>query len=131
MQVDSDDDLIESSTLREARTRGQPPDILATNQKTKSKPSASKINRNEYQPLLSSHMSDTEHDIHTSSQLNNPHESDFVHLSCNHFENDPEFNDFVKQVEHAIDQSILPQRIYEGSSGSYFCKNAQNVTSLI
>jgi hypothetical protein len=53
--------------------------------------------------------------------------SDFVHLSCNHFEYDPEFNDMVKKVEFAIDHNILPQRIYEGSSGSYFCKSSDNV----
>ncbi len=55
-------------------------------------------------------------------------QSDFVQLSCNHFENDPEFSDKVKQVEFAIDHSILPQRIYEGSSGSYFCKNSEYVS---
>ena len=53
--------------------------------------------------------------------------SDFVHLSCNHFDNDPEFNEIIKKVEYAIDHEILPQRIYEGSSGSYFAKNSDFV----
>ena len=56
--------------------------------------------------------------------------SDFVHLSCNHFEDDPEFNEKIKQVEFAIDHNILPQRIYEGSSGSYFAKNTNMVINL-
>ena len=54
--------------------------------------------------------------------------NDYVHLSCNHFENDPEFSDKVKEVELAIDHNILPKRIYEGSSGSYFCKNTNFVS---
>ena len=53
--------------------------------------------------------------------------SDYVHLSCNHFEDDPEFNEVIKQVEFAIDHNMLPQRIYEGSSGSYFVKNSNSV----
>ena len=78
-------------------------------------------NTSENQPLLSSNgeMSDDHMD-----------ESDFVHLSCNHFDSDPEFSEMVKMVEFAIDHSILPQRIYEGSSGSYFCKNSDNVKAF-
>jgi len=41
---------------------------------------------------------------------------------------DPEFNEVIRQSEHAVDQGIYPQRIYQGSSGSYFVKNTEGVT---
>ena len=138
MEVDTDDDLLESSSVREARLKGKPPDILNNNlisekqsnnnnlfsknssssNKQKSSP---RPKSGEYRPLLQNidNMSDDQDHIESSS--------DFVHLSCNHFDNDPEFNDIVKKVEYAIDHNVLPQRIYEGSSGSYFCKNNENV----
>lgn len=56
---------------------------------------------------------------------------DQQHVSCNHFEDDPEFNEKIKQVEFAIDHNVLPQRIYEGSSGSYFAKNVTMKTVAV
>lgn len=41
---------------------------------------------------------------------------------------DPFFSDLVYQTEIAIDAGILPERIYQGSSGSYFVKNPENVS---
>lgn len=41
---------------------------------------------------------------------------------------DPFFSDLVYQTEIAIDAGILPERIYQGSSGSYFVKNPANVS---
>ncbi|ODM92158.1 Phosphatidylinositol 4-kinase type 2-beta [Orchesella cincta] len=41
----------------------------------------------------------------------------------NCFPDDPLFDDLVRQAESAIDCGILPERIYQGSSGSYFVKN--------
>lgn len=131
MEVDTDDEFIESTHLNHT---GPLPDVthnLPRGKQSKHisqtlKPnslnsslfvSPTKLNRtNEHQPLLNGNTSDDQMDY-----------SDFVHLSCNHFDSDPEFNDFVKKVEFAIDHNILPQRIYEGSSGSYFCKNSDNV----
>lgn len=37
---------------------------------------------------------------------------------------DPQFSELVLQAETAIDNGIFPERIYQGSSGSYFVKNA-------
>ncbi|XP_045504015.1 phosphatidylinositol 4-kinase type 2-beta isoform X2 [Colias croceus] len=37
--------------------------------------------------------------------------------------NDPQFSELVWQAEVAIDNGIFPERIYQGSSGSYFVKN--------
>lgn len=41
----------------------------------------------------------------------------------NNFPDDPAFNDIIRQAEVAIDNGISPERIYQGSSGSYFVKN--------
>jgi phosphatidylinositol 4-kinase type 2 len=82
-------------------------------------------NGGEYQPLLTNsgaELTDTDQMMESS---------DFVHLSCNNFDNDPEFSDTVKKVEFAIDHDILPQRIYEGSSGSYFAKNSDYVNFFV
>lgn len=44
----------------------------------------------------------------------------------NEFE-DREFAALVREIEGAIDLGILPERIYQGSSGSYFTKNKKRV----
>ncbi|XP_020387301.2 phosphatidylinositol 4-kinase type 2-beta [Rhincodon typus] len=41
----------------------------------------------------------------------------------NHFPEDPEFNDVVLRAEQAIENGVYPQRISQGSSGSYFVKD--------
>lgn len=41
---------------------------------------------------------------------------------------DPEFTEIVKQAELAIDNGIYPERISQGSSGSYFVKNPAGVS---
>lgn len=43
------------------------------------------------------------------------------------FADDPQFNDLVSQAEIAIEHGIYPERIYQGSSGSYFVKNTAGV----
>lgn len=43
---------------------------------------------------------------------------------------DPLFSEIVAQAEYAIEHGILPERIYQGSSGSYFVKDITNVSSL-
>ncbi|KAK3877493.1 hypothetical protein Pcinc_017819 [Petrolisthes cinctipes] len=37
---------------------------------------------------------------------------------------DPHFTDLVRQAETSIESGIYPERIYQGSSGSYFVKNS-------
>ncbi|XP_018788371.1 PREDICTED: phosphatidylinositol 4-kinase type 2-alpha isoform X2 [Bactrocera latifrons] len=46
-------------------------------------------------------------------------------LTVNTFMDDPAFNEVVLQVETAITAGVMPERIYQGSSGSYFVKNAE------
>lgn len=41
---------------------------------------------------------------------------------------DREFTSLVREAESAIEQGILPQMIYQGSSGSYFIKNRKGVS---
>uniref|UniRef100_A0A8C9U0C2 Phosphatidylinositol 4-kinase type 2 n=1 Tax=Scleropages formosus TaxID=113540 RepID=A0A8C9U0C2_SCLFO len=43
----------------------------------------------------------------------------------NEFPEDPEFRDIVRRAERAIEEGIFPERIYQGSSGSYFVKDSQ------
>lgn len=49
-------------------------------------------------------------------------------LDYNDFPDDPEFAAVVNAVETAIDNSICPSRITQGSSGSYFAKDSQGVS---
>lgn len=44
-----------------------------------------------------------------------------------YFLDDPQFSELVWQAELAIDNGIFPERIYQGSSGSYFVKNPTGV----
>lgn len=44
------------------------------------------------------------------------------------FADDPAFSDLVWQSEVAIDNGIFPERISQGSSGSYFVKNPSGVS---
>ncbi|XP_029926675.1 phosphatidylinositol 4-kinase type 2-alpha-like [Myripristis murdjan] len=43
----------------------------------------------------------------------------------NEFPDDPEFREIVRRAEKAIEEEIFPERIYQGSSGSYFVKDSQ------
>ncbi|XP_068153898.1 phosphatidylinositol 4-kinase type 2-alpha isoform X1 [Drosophila tropicalis] len=51
---------------------------------------------------------------------------DHVDLLPNIFGDDPLFSEVVAQSELAIEQGVLPERIYQGSSGSYFVKDPSN-----
>lgn len=42
---------------------------------------------------------------------------------------DPGFSDLIAQSDLAIDRGIYPERIYQGSSGSYFVKNVDEVSA--
>uniref|UniRef100_A0A8C7ZDM2 Phosphatidylinositol 4-kinase type 2 n=1 Tax=Oryzias sinensis TaxID=183150 RepID=A0A8C7ZDM2_9TELE len=48
----------------------------------------------------------------------------------NEFPEDPEFREIIRKAEQAIEEGIYPERIYQGSSGSYFVKDAQGVVYL-
>lgn len=50
--------------------------------------------------------------------------------SFNNFPDDPQFTTIVRDAELAILNSVLPERIYQGSSGSYFVKNIDGVVSI-
>ncbi|KPP66056.1 phosphatidylinositol 4-kinase type 2-alpha-like [Scleropages formosus] len=43
----------------------------------------------------------------------------------NEFPEDPEFREIIRRAERAIEEGIFPERIYQGSSGSYFVKDSQ------
>lgn len=44
------------------------------------------------------------------------------------FLDDPTFSELVLQAEIAVDNGIFPERISQGSSGSYFVKNPAGVS---
>lgn len=43
----------------------------------------------------------------------------------NHFPDDPEFADIIQRAEQAIESGVFPERISQGSSGSYFVKDTK------
>lgn len=45
----------------------------------------------------------------------------------NTFPEDPEYTHVIRQAENAIEHGVYPERIYQGSSGSYFVKNVDGV----
>lgn len=45
----------------------------------------------------------------------------------NHFPDDPEFADIIQRAEQAIEGGVFPERISQGSSGSYFVKDPKGV----
>lgn len=46
----------------------------------------------------------------------------------NNFPEDPIYQDIVRIAEEAIEYGHYPERIYQGSSGSYFVKDTHNVS---
>lgn len=59
----------------------------------------------------------------------------FVHIGnssgeFNHFPEDPEFGEIIQRAEQAIENGVFPERISQGSSGSYFVKDPKGVRVL-
>jgi phosphatidylinositol 4-kinase type 2 len=115
MQNESENDEHDSNGELLIRPSGPPPDVTYVNPTTNSRININNrnLNSNENQPLLGS-MEDS---------------NDFTLLTINSFPNDAEFNELIQEAELAIENGILPERIYQGSSGSYFVKNTQGVSS--
>ena len=78
--------------------------------------SDSEIASGERKPLLSSPK-------RTMERLS---ESEHPQNNCN----DPEFSVIIRAAEQAIDSGVYPERIYQGSSGSYFVHNKDRVSKL-
>ncbi|KAJ8248395.1 hypothetical protein GJAV_G00241580 [Gymnothorax javanicus] len=71
-------------------------------------PAGSPGSSRERQPLL---------DRDRGSSLRDHHRNDFPE--------DPGFREIIQKAERAIEEEIYPERIYQGSSGSYFVKDSQ------
>ncbi|XP_035825234.1 uncharacterized protein LOC118477562 [Aplysia californica] len=68
------------------------------------------------------------HGIKENSPLLGP-KSDFESSDTwNSFPEDPQFNEIVLAAELAIEEGVFPERIFQGSSGSYFVKNTEGVS---
>lgn len=63
-----------------------------------------------------------------SSPLLGPRQDHDHVIFFNSFPDDPQFEELIKQAEDAIEHNVFPQRIYQGSSGSYFVKNLDHVS---
>ena len=48
-------------------------------------------------------------------------------FALNEFD-DPDYSQVVREAENAIEAGVLPEMIYQGSSGSYFVKNVEGVS---
>ncbi|XP_033756674.1 phosphatidylinositol 4-kinase type 2-alpha-like isoform X1 [Pecten maximus] len=46
----------------------------------------------------------------------------------NNFPDDPDYQEVIRVAESAIEEGFLPERIFQGSSGSYFVKNQDGKT---
>jgi len=62
------------------------------------------------------------------SRRNRSEYEDLDEENFNSWPNDPEFMEVVRAAESAIEQAVYPQRIYQGSSGSYFVKDQEGKT---
>lgn len=62
--------------------------------------------------------------LHSGSHTRSRHSSV---EDTNVFPDDQEFTQVIKQAEEAILSGVNPERIYQGSSGSYFVKNKDGV----
>ena len=58
-------------------------------------------------------------------------DSDSDSAFVNNIENDPIFSKVIQATEEAIYMGILPERIYQGSSGSYFVKDKNKVYKTV
>ena len=63
-----------------------------------------------------------------SPLLSRTMDSDSDHVQHQSALEDPEFRSVYRAAEEAIYQGILPERIYQGSSGSYFVKDRTKVS---
>lgn len=79
-------------------------------------------NSSEFQCLLEeSAMASHSHDIEsTSIVIDDSLNANSIVRIDNNFEDDPEFNNLINEAEAAIEEGVYPQRISQGSSGSYF-----------
>lgn len=49
----------------------------------------------------------------------------------NHFPDDLEFADIIQKAEQANENGVFPERISQGSSGSYFVKDPKRVSRTL
>ncbi|XP_053406741.1 phosphatidylinositol 4-kinase type 2-alpha-like isoform X1 [Mercenaria mercenaria] len=103
---------------------GPPPDV--TNVKVSFAP------RNERSPRSPTRESRAGEGTGESSPLLAPRslEMEYGYFE-NNFPDDPIFQDIVRQAEDAIEFGHYPERIYQGSSGSYFVKDTKNKTIAV
>lgn len=82
----------------------------------------------------SSSTNSNSHPVYNNSEqsplLSKCTDSDSDSFFVNNIENDPQFSKIIHSTEEAIYMGILPERIYQGSSGSYFVRDKTKVSPL-
>lgn len=103
----------EQLTPQSPLLKHNPPDVIfSTSQASMEESKLNSPSRSrERQPLLHSSS-------HSRSRQSSVEDTNVFH-------DDPEFTNFIKQAEDAIYHGVYPERIYQGSSGSYFVKNKE------
>lgn len=76
----------------------------------------------EYQYLLDKTMAftSTSQELESTSIVIDDNLNSSIVKIDNNFEDDPEFTNIIHEAETAIEEGVYPQRISQGSSGSYF-----------
>lgn len=106
--LDSENTEIDSEV--EMTTRSLPPDVTFAPCRS---PTRTGRGNEEHSPLLASRV---EHEYG---------------LFENNFPDDPDYQEVIRGAESAIEEGFLPERIFQGSSGSYFVKNQDGVRICI
>ncbi|CAF1374009.1 unnamed protein product, partial [Didymodactylos carnosus] len=72
--------------------------------------------------------SQTQYQYKSQQMLTRMDSIDSHHIPWNNITDDANYSDVISQAERAIDGGILPLRIAQGSSGSYFVRNLEGKT---
>ncbi|XP_066927002.1 phosphatidylinositol 4-kinase type 2-alpha-like [Clytia hemisphaerica] len=96
---------------------------LVNNQILEEEPMSSPYRQNSRNSSSNNHYAVYPSNSEQSPLLSKCTDSDSDSPFVNNIENDPDFSKVIRSTEEAIYMGILPERIYQGSSGSYFVKD--------
>lgn len=100
---------------------------LVNNQISEEEPMSSPYRQNSRNSSSNNHYAVYPSNSEQSPLLSKCTDSDSDSPFVNNIENDPDFSKVIRSTEEAIYMGILPERIYQGSSGSYFVKDKSKV----
>ena len=127
--TDSDSALINVLDDNEETENDHPFSLGRNNHRTDSYQEYSRSNHAPRSPTGSGGRGSGGGNKESSPLLGPKHEHDTGYW--NSFPDDPRFEELVKQAEDAIEHNVYPERIYQGSSGSYFVKSREAVSIFL